>query len=105
MLEGYGRELFATFVPASARARVAQAGRPAALLSGALLARHGAALQGNVVEVTWSGRAVLAGVLRAVRHVDGIVAVSVPALVRSSSPKASRAAVGEILAAADTALY
>lgn len=108
MLPGYGRELFSTFVPSSARARLD--GRPRSsservLLSGALVARHAAALGGPIVEVTWAGRAALTGVLRAARHADLIVAVGVPALVRTSGPHASRVVVDEILGAADQALF
>ena len=103
MVTGYGREVFSTFVPSSASAKLA--GRRTALLSGALLARHGNALHGPMVEVGWRGRAPLAGVLRAVRHADAACAVGVPAELRAQSPKASAGIVDEILAAADTALY
>jgi hypothetical protein len=105
---GYGRELFSTFVPPSARARLdaRTAGKKdTALLSGALVARHAGALAGVVVEVTWAGRAALAGTLRAARHEDAIVAVSVPAFARSAEPQAPRAIVDDILRAADAALF
>ena len=107
MLPGYGRELFSTFVPSSARARLdarpSSAGR--ALLSGALVARHAGALGGPIIEVTWSGRAALTGVLRAARHADLIVAVGVPALVRTAGPHAPRVVIDEILGAVDAALF
>jgi len=96
MLPGYGRELFSTFVPSSARARLEQRGSHAALLSGALLARHRA---GVVVEVGFCGRAALAGALRAARHADAIVAVSVPWALREKSPQAPAQLIDEILAA------
>ncbi len=103
---GYGRELFSTFVPPSARARLdARTRKDAALLSGALVARHSASLAGAVVEVTWGGRAALTGVLRAARHEDVIVAVGVPAFARTAEPQAPRAIVDEILNAADAALF
>lgn len=104
--EGYGRELFESFVPSSARARVAaRPGAAKALLSGALVARNAPSLAGPVIEVTWPGRAALSGILRAARHDDLVVAVSVPAAVRAGGPQASRAVVDEILAAADVALF
>lgn len=103
---GYGRELFATFVPPSARARLdARVHKDVALLSNALVARHSAALAGPIVEVTWAGRAALAGVLRAARHEDLIVAVGVPAYARTAGPQAPRTIVDEIMSAADAALF
>ncbi len=101
-LPGYGRELFSTFVPSSARARLDARGSRAALVSGALLARH---RPGVVVEATWAGRAALTGVLRAARHADAVVAVSVPSATRSVSPSAPAHIVDEILSAVDAALY
>lgn len=116
---GYGRELFSTFVPSSARGRmmesVARGGRPVALLSGALVARHAGALRGPVLEVGWPrfpadvdgtmARALLTGVLRAVRYADAIVAVSVPPEVRAASPAAPRAVVSTVLEAAELARF
>lgn len=107
---GYGRELFSSFVPPSARARLdarpnARKGTALALLSGALVARHGAALAGPVVELTWPGRAALTGFLRAARHEDLVVAVGVPAFARNAGPQAPRAIVDEIMNAADSALF
>src|SRR5687768_6179065 len=96
--DGYGLELFHSYVPPSARARATGARVP--LISGTLLAEHNAALGGPVLEVTWPGRALLDGVLRAVRHADALLAVSVPPEMRLSSPSAPRRIVEEILLAA-----
>lgn len=121
---GYGRELFSTFTPSSARgrieARAARGGRATPLLSGALVARHREALGGPVVEVGWPklaadaaasiapmptmAGAFLTGVFRAVRHADAVVAVSVPFDARGRSPGAPRQIVDDVLAAADAAL-
>jgi hypothetical protein len=99
----YGRELFASFVPGSARARLAPSSA-IALVSGALVARHN---PGTVVEVSFPllHNAALTGVLRAARHADAIVCVSVPAKAREESPAAPARIVDEILACANAALY
>src|SRR5689334_12201304 len=102
MLSGYGRELFSTFIPSSAKARLAEARSGAPLLSGALLARH---KPGVVVEVAFPGRAALADALRAAKHADAVVAVSVPWEQRSQSPQAPLQIMREIMAAADSAHY
>src|SRR5581483_1557359 len=104
----YGREVFSSFVPSSARSRL-DAGGPdtarLALLSGALVARH---KPGAIVDIGFPGvlnGAALAGALRAARQADAIVCVSVPAPARAESPQAPSKIVDAILAAAVAARF
>jgi hypothetical protein len=69
-------------------------------LSGALVAAHRGALGGPVVEVEDLPAPALAGLFRAARHTDAIVAVAVSAAVRTRAPDAARAAVDAIARAA-----
>lgn len=73
---GYGRELFLEFVPPSARDRIGDLGVP--VLSGAVVAEVAGDMQGPMLEVTFPGAAALAGLLRAVRFCDAVLAVRAP---------------------------
>ena len=73
----HGPELFFEFVPGTVRPFSDPLGVP--ILSSAVLAELSSALQDPVIEVTWPGPTVLSGALRAAKHADAILAVSMPA--------------------------
>lgn len=101
MGRGYGRELFLEFVPATVRHRSEPLG--VAALSSAVIAELGDALGGPCLEVTWAGRTVMQGVLRAARHADVILAVSLPA--SRPGEAADRNRVEEVLRTASEAAF
>jgi hypothetical protein len=71
-----GRDLFFEFVPGTVRPLSDPLGVP--IISGAVLAEFSRSIGGPVLEATWAGAPVMRGVLRAARHADAILAVSLP---------------------------
>lgn len=73
---GVGRDLFFEFVPGTVRPLSDPLGVP--IISGAVLAEFSRAIGGPVLEATWAGSHVMRAVLRAAKHADAILAVSLP---------------------------
>ncbi len=73
---GVGRDLFFEFVPGSVRPLSDPLGVP--IISGAVLAEFSRSIGGPVLEASWAGSHVMRGVMRAARHADAILAISLP---------------------------
>lgn len=100
---GAGASLFLEFVPAPTRRSLGD-DLEVPLVSSALIAEHAPSLTGPCLEVTWPGTAALGGVLRAVRHKDGVMAVRLPEVL-SEDPRARGHAVQAVVAVAEDAAF